>query len=202
MQREVSINALGLVVVTQAVYKYFKNATSLFSLTSSSSAVFLLLFCLNCFLRMDLLQSAFLTVFGQGLVQLVTQRTSSKINSIHCILPLNMLQICTLTDVGGSWYIHFHCRDEQQQEIRSHLGQRGCHKQVRVFRRTLPFTRLITRLFDWIYDQWEFYLFFYYTEKSNSSSLRNQQKGSKHWTCSISKYCLSRGQCQLQRQQL
>lgn len=32
VQREVSINALGLtIVVTQAVYKYSKNATSLFS---------------------------------------------------------------------------------------------------------------------------------------------------------------------------
>lgn len=74
--------------------------------------------------------NAFLTVFGQGLVQLVTQKGhQARFKSIHCILPPNMLQICSLTDVGGTWYIHFQRRDERRQEIRSKLGRRKRKKK-------------------------------------------------------------------------
>lgn len=54
---------------------------------------------------MDLLENAFLTVFGQGLVQLVTQKTSS---TYHLTI-----QICTLIDVDGYCYMPFQCRDEK-----------------------------------------------------------------------------------------
>lgn len=71
MQREVSINALVLtIVVTQAVYKYSKNATSLVSPPFFYFLPVVFSYFISTAFRMDRLKKAFLTVFGQD--QLVT----------------------------------------------------------------------------------------------------------------------------------
>lgn len=98
-------------------------------------------------------------------------------------------------------YIHFHCgihNDNNRSEV--NLGRETVTVK-QGFRCFLPFAWLVVTQFMLSEN---FIISSIITppppKASNPNFSRNQQKGSKHWTCSISKYCLKWDQCQLQQQ--